>query len=333
MKGTRLVGQSEEHYKLIRILDKIASTDAEVLITGQSGVGKELYVKYLHEKSRRSSRRLVTINCATLNGELLENELFGHVSGAFTGAHVSKDGLIAEAEGGTLFLDEVQSLGSTNQMKLLRFLQEKEYRRLGESKVRYADVRIIAATNTDLRTAVTKGSFREDLLFRLRVIPIEVPPLRSRQEDIILLCEHFIQYYSELYQVPSITLSKEASQLMQSYEWPGNVRELENCICYLSCLQPQGPVLAKDLLTFLSCSAKELPEANASISSKAFNDAKREVIQEFELVYISQALRRTGGNIAKAARESGKPRRAFFELMRKYKLTASEFRPTFISIE
>jgi transcriptional regulator with GAF, ATPase, and Fis domain len=186
-----IIGRSVQHCQLLEKLSKVASTDAEILFTGPSGVGKELYARYVHKCGPRQKSPFVAVNCGALPSELLENELFGHVGGAFTGARLQSEGLVAAAEGGMLFLDEVDSLPLISQVKLLRFLQEKEYRRLGETSIRRADIRVLAATNTDLVAAVREGKFRQDLFFRIRVIPVEVPPLNERPEDIAVLLEEF----------------------------------------------------------------------------------------------------------------------------------------------
>ena len=184
MAKDELIGCSEVHERLLEMLAKVARTDAEVFISGPTGVGKELYARFIHENSGRRASPLVAVNCGSLAHELIDNELFGHVGGAFTGARPKSEGLVRAAEGGTLFLDEVDSLSTPSQVKLLRFLQEKEYRRLGETQVHRANVRILAAANVDLTQAIRRGRFREDLYFRLRVVPVEIPPLCERPDDI-----------------------------------------------------------------------------------------------------------------------------------------------------
>lgn len=247
MGDAELIGNSAAHRQLLETLSKVARTDAEVLISGPSGVGKELYAKYVHQCSPRRQAAIVPVNCGALPADLIENELFGHVGGAFTGARPSSEGLVAAAEGGTLFLDEVDSLTLVSQVKLLRFLQEKEYRRLGETRVRRANVRIISATNADLLAAVRQGRFREDLFFRLRVVPIEIPALHQRPEDIVELLRAFTQKASDEYGVPSVEFSEAALSRLKNYEWPGNIRELENCVDFVTCLQLQRPVEPQDL--------------------------------------------------------------------------------------
>jgi len=330
MFDSQLIGCSEAHRRLLDRLAKAAGTDAEILISGPSGVGKELYARYAHNCSPRGKAAFVAVNCGALPPELVENELFGHVGGAFTGARPHSEGLVAAAESGTLFLDEVDSLALIAQVKLLRFLQEKEYRRLGETRLRRANLRIIAATNTDLLAAVREGWFREDLFFRLRVIPIEVPPLCQRPADIPLLLEEYANLFAKTYQLPKITFSAAAMETLKSYSWPGNIRELENCVKCLTCwqlnrhIQPEDlPLLNLEAAPSAQDSADgvadwRVSDANPQLISQPYNQAKRDLLNNFEREYVEEALQRSGGNIAKAARESKKPRRVFFEMMRKH---------------
>ncbi len=218
-----------------------------------------------------------------------------------------------------MFLDEVDTLSLSCQVKLLRFIQQKEYRRLGETRLRRANVRFIAATNADLLVAVKEGRFREDLFFRLRVIPIEVPPLWKRRVDIEPLLDHYAAYYAELYRANSITFDAGALERLENYSWPGNIRELENCVQYLTCLQLDHVIHAEDL-PLLNVEEEDAP--NEATSGLSFQKAKRELVTMFEREYLEEALRRSGGNIAEAARASGKARRAFFELMRKHGIRA-----------
>jgi two-component system, NtrC family, response regulator GlrR len=336
-----LMGESAEHQQILEKLSKIAATDAEVLISGPTGVGKELYARYVHQSSPRNKAEFVPVNCGALPADLLENELFGHVGGAFTGARPRSEGLVAAAEGGTLFLDEVDSLALICQVKLLRFLQEKEYRQLGETRIRRANVRIITATNRDLLAAVRDGWFREDLFFRLRVVPIEVPALRDRSSDIPLLVKEYVSRYAEAYKLPQITFSDTALERLTSYAWPGNIRELENCVNYLTCLQLNRPILATDLpLLHLAENAQTneprnsianggrdwpVTNANPDLTTMPYTDAKRDLVDQFEYSYVEGALLRSKGNIAQAARESRKPRRVFFEMMRKHGMKAADY--------
>jgi len=317
-----LIGESAAHVELLKRLDRIAPTDAEVLISGPTGVGKELYARYLHRQSRRAAAPFVPINCGGLPTELIENELFGHVGGAFTGARSQSVGLITAAEGGTLFLDEVNSLPLACQAKLLRFLQEKEYRRLGETQLRHANVRIIAATNADLVAAVRAKSFREDFFFRLRVVPVDVPRLAERRDDIPALLEEFAERASSDYKLPRIVLSDGALDRLLSYSWPGNIRELENCVKFLTCLQLTRPVDPYDLPLLDNGSGGADRRIGELVTAGPLKVVKRDLVAQFERVYLERALQRSGGNIAAAARASGKPRRAFFELMRKHGIAA-----------
>jgi DNA-binding NtrC family response regulator len=326
MQDARLIGRSAAHQALLETLTKVSPTDAEVLITGPSGVGKELYARHVHQKSGRRSAEFVAVNCGVLTGELLENELFGHIAGAFTGARPQHLGLVTAAEGGTLFLDEVDTLSAVNQVKLLRFVQEKEYRRLGETRVRRANVRFVAATNADLPEAVSAGRFRSDLFFRLRVVPVEVPPLCERREDIEPLLEAYIAHYAREYSAPPIELNAAARQALDDYDWPGNIRELENCVRYLTCLRLDRRIDAGDLpLLDTDPAIAPSPPARAETPAR-FQVEKRGVVDRFERDYLERALRQADGNIARAAQSSGKARRAFFELLRKHDIDAGRFR-------
>lgn len=343
MFDSPLFGCSQAHLQLLDRIARVARTDAEILITGPSGVGKELYARYAHECSPRNKAAFVPVNCGSLPPDLLENELFGHVGGAFTGARPQSEGLVAVAEGGTLFLDEVGSLALIAQVKLLRFLQEKEYRRLGETRLRHANVRVIAATNTDLLAAVRDGQFREDLFFRLRVIPIEVLPLHQRPADIPLLLNEYADRFARAHKLPRIIFSAEALARLKTYSWPGNIRELENCVNCLTCWQLNRPVQLTDLplldvdLTERSNGLSNgdggghtpspAEDLNTSLTERPYKEAKRDLVDSFEREYVEDALRRSSGIIAEAARLSRKPRRVFFEMMRKHGIKAEDYLP------
>jgi two-component system, NtrC family, response regulator GlrR len=313
----RLVGCSRAHREILEKLTRVAPTDVEVLIMGPSGVGKELYASHVHLQSHRSHCRFVPVNCGSLSSDLLENTLFGHVGGAFTGATSLGEGLVNEAEGGTLFLDEVDSLSVPCQAKLLRFLQDQKYRRLGEGRLRQANVRVVAATNSDLEEAVNDGRFRMDLFFRLRVVPVEIPALCHRTEDIPELVAAFTASSATSYKLPALKFEHATIERMQGYDWPGNIRELENCIAYLTCLRLGRPIGPHDLpfLTRLrrsdATASKEPPEVDQPlVSIDTFQEIKTRLISEFERQYIERALQSTGGNVSAAARISGKNRRA-----------------------
>ena len=304
------IGVSEAHRHLLGLIERVAPNDVELLLSGETGVGKEHYARYAHACSPRREGPFVAVNCGSIPAELFENELFGHVGGAFTGARAKAAGLVDAAAGGTLFFDEVDALAPTNQVKLLRLLQEKEYRRLGEARPQQANARIIAATNRDLLREARAGRFREDLLFRLRV----VPPLRDRCDDILPLLDAFTAWYAEAYATAPVSFTPDARAALRDYRWPGNVRELENLVRHLTCMYP-GVAVEPAALPLVS-------EAAADTPAGAFKRAKSTLVAEFERKYLEEALAAADGNIARAARSSGKPRRAFFELMRKHGVVA-----------
>jgi len=242
-----IVGNSNRMMDVLSMVSKVAKTDSTVLINGESGTGKELIAKATHLNSRRKNRSFITINCGALPENLQESELFGHVRGAFTGAIKDKRGLFQEANGGTLFLDEIGETALSTQVKLLRFLQDGEIRRVGENEPLYVDVRMIAATNKDLKKLIEEGRFREDLYYRLNVIPIDLPPLRERRDDIPLLANHFLSVYAERTKKNNPSLSPEAMKFLMNYDWPGNVRELENAIERALILAAKNVILPEDL--------------------------------------------------------------------------------------
>lgn len=308
------VGVSDAHHRLRSLIERVARTDVELLFVGETGVGKEHFARYAHDCSARSGGPFIPVNCGSIPTELFENEIFGHIGGAFTGARLRSAGLVEAAEGGTLLFDEVDALAPVNQVKLLRLLQEKEYRRLGETRPQHANVRILAATNRDLVRATRGGQFREDLLFRLRVVPVVVPPLRERRDDILPLLDAFTKWYASEYNLESVVFTPEVRALLRDYKWPGNVREVENLVRNLTCVYP-GTVIEASQLPLLGELATEVPNGS-------FQRAKSSLIADFERKYLEEALAASQGNIAKAARSAGKPRRAFFELMRKHGIVA-----------
>lgn len=327
-----IIHRSKAHAALLGRLAKVARSSAEILISGPTGVGKELYAAYAHDRSPRAAKPFVAVNCANLSAEVIENEIFGHARGAFTGAISAVNGIAVAADGGTLFLDEIDTLPLLCQAKILRFAQFREYRRLGEPFTRKCDVRLITASNADLSLRVREGAFRADLFFRLRVVPIEIPALVDRPEDIPALMDHFVTRYAAEYGVRPLAFGVAARERMVAYDWPGNVRELENCIRYLTCLGLDRPVRPGDLP--LLDEPPPVPEAeqsgprahSADLVDLPLKEAKSMVVEGFERMYIDKALRDTRGNVAEAARISGKHRRAFFELMRRYAITAEAYR-------
>lgn len=309
-----LIGQSPSFLKEIDKIFIISRCDSSVLVHGETGTGKEVCVRVIHQLSQRATHSFVPVNCGAIPPELAENELFGHKHGAFTGASQEKTGLIQEAEGGTLFLDEIDSLPQVAQVKLLRFLQEKTYRPLGSVKECRANVRVVAAMNLDPAESVKLGRLRKDLFYRLNVISIELPPLRARRDDVPLLANHFLQKHSDKH-YKRVGLSQEALRKLKAYDWPGNVRELEHVI-------ERAVIFAQnEVIT-------ELPQLNTVAESKLvpFKEAKQNVVQEFEKRYIRELLIIHNGNISRAAQTAQKHRRAFLHLIQKYGIQAQEYR-------
>lgn len=247
LKRSGIIGQSPALVDVFKVLAKVAPTDSTVLVTGESGTGKELLVRALHANSKRSDKPFVPINCGAIPKELIESELFGHEKGAFTHAIRSRPGRFELAEGGTIFLDEIGELDLALQVKVLRVLQEREFERVGGTRTQKADVRIVAATNRDLEEEVAKGLFREDLFYRLNVIPIHLPPLRDRGEDVIALAEYFMEGFCCDKERNQLKLSPETREMLLGYSWPGNVRELENFMERLSILCEADTVVPDDL--------------------------------------------------------------------------------------
>ena len=314
----RLVGESPSFLGEIRKIPVVADGDATVLISGETGTGKELCARAIHYLSRRSGKPFITVNCGAIPVELVENELFGHAQGAFTGANSEQHGLIHEAHGGTLFLDEIDCLPLPSQVKLLRFLQEKEYKRLGSTKVYRADARIIAATNIDLEKAVRDGKFRLDLFYRLNVVPIALPPLRERKEDIAVLARHFLEKYAFELEKDVSGFTTEAMRILLLHNWAGNVRELENVVERAVIFAKQKSIDYDEIV--LSHSEPHPQHA------PSFKKAKAIAIEQFEKNYISELLVASHGNISKAAKAAQKNRRAFWELIRRYKIDVQNFR-------
>lgn len=314
----RLVGGSHVFLEEIRKIPVVANGDAAVLISGETGTGKELCARAIHYLSRRSGKPFITVNCGAMPVDLLENELFGHAQGAYTGANTAQDGLIHEADGGTLFLDEVGCLPFSSQAKLLRFLQDKEYKRLGSPKVCRADARIIAATNIDLVKAVRDGKFRLDLFYRLNVVPIALPPLRERKEDIHVLARHFLEKYAFEFDKDVSNFTGEAMHILLLHNWAGNVRELEHVVERAVIFAKQKSI---DYDEIVLSQSEPRP-----LQAPSFKKAKAMAIEEFEKNYIIELLTASHGNISKAAKAAQKNRRAFWELIRRHKIDVHTFR-------
>ncbi len=292
-----IVGKSAAMQQVFDLIKQVAPRRSTVLIQGESGTGKELVAKAIHASSGRADAPFVAINCGNIPSELLESELFGHVRGAYTGATSAKKGLFEVAHGGTLFLDEISTISIEIQAKLLRVIQEREFRRLGGLENIKMDVRIIVATNMDLQAAVRQGTFRDDLFYRLNVIVIKIPPLRERTEDIPLLCKHFIRKYGEENQRDDCSLEPSALKTLMDYDWPGNVRELENVIERAMVLSP-GNIIAADL--FPKNITAPSPETSLRFTPEGIS--LKEKVGNFEKAIILEALDKTAGNQKKAAR-------------------------------
>jgi DNA-binding NtrC family response regulator len=307
----QLVGDSPAFLAEIRKIPAIARADTSVLILGETGTGKEICARAIHYLSPRTGKPFVPVNCGAMPVELFENELFGHETGAFTGANAASTGLIQTAQGGTLFLDEVDALPLAAQAALLRFLQDKEFMRLGSAKVRKADVRVIAATNIQLYEAVSAGRFRPDLFYRLNVLSLELPPLRARGEDIVLLARHLQVKLSAQQAKPMRQLSPAALRKLLFYDWPGNVRELENVIARAVTLSDRTSIGGQDIC---------LPQSSAKHAEESFEARKAALIEEFETQYVSGLLLACSGNVSQAAHAAGKERTAFKRLLRKHRI-------------
>jgi DNA-binding NtrC family response regulator len=317
-----LVGESPAFRSVLQLAERMSRCDATVLIQGETGTGKELAARAIHYLGRRGTAPFVPVNCGALPESLVESELFGHARGAFTDAKEAHEGMVAQARGGTLLLDEVDALSPRSQVALLRFLQDQEYRPVGGAALRRADVRVIATTNSDLAALAARGQYRQDLLFRLDVLSLQIPPLRERQGDVRLLAELFLERLSRQYQVPPKVLHPDTHDLLARHRWPGNVRELENRLhrAFLLC---DGPVIR--LTSIGSHSVEDGSKPAEPITDVRFRVAKARAIADFERAYVVELLSRTRGNLSLASRISGKERSRLGKLVRKYGLTRKAF--------
>lgn len=299
-KFDQIVGQSESIQSVLSLVQRVAHSDATVLIMGESGTGKELIARAIHYNSDRSVHPFVAINCGAIPAELLESELFGHIKGAFTGAISNRIGRFELADGGTLFLDEIGDLEPSLQVKLLRALQERSFEPVGSTKTVSINVRVIAATNIDLEKAVEEGRFREDLFYRLNVIPVCVPPLRQRQSDLPLLISHFVQIYSKNKGRGLLGFSQDSVDCLMQYPWPGNIRELENLVERMSILKPQGSVEVNDLPSKYRIQ-QQAPQKESPFDLPDDGIDFNTAVDAYENALILKALQRTGWNRNQAA--------------------------------
>ena len=297
-----IVGRTPVMVQLFELIRTVAATSSTVLVTGETGTGKELAARAIHDASPRKSQRFVALNCSAIPETLLEAEIFGHVRGAFTGAVANRQGRLEQANRGTLFLDEIGTMSPALQAKLLRVLQSREFERVGDSQTVKVDVRVVAATNSDLKKMVAEGGFREDLFYRLNVIPVRVPPLRERRPDIPLLAQHFLDRFAKESQPPrgKVTLAQEAQQALMAYEWPGNVRQLENVIERAFALSPgRSQIVSADF-------PPELQQVPVTADPQAYilpdeGIDLEQTVATFEHALIKRALDRTEGNKSQAA--------------------------------
>jgi two-component system response regulator PilR (NtrC family) len=316
---SNIIGRSEAMLEVFKMIETVARTNSTILLTGESGTGKGLVAQAIHFHSLRRERPFVALNCGALPETLLESELFGHMRGAFTGADSNKKGLLEVAEKGTVFLDEIGEMSAVMQVKLLRVLQERRFRRVGGLEELQADIRVIAATNQELSKLVADGRFREDLFYRINVIPISLPPLRERREDIPLLAEHFLGKYSEQMGKSIAGLTQAAMDLLIQHDWPGNIRELENVLERAVALESTPAILPESLPPSvrgeapksISVAVDALPEGGIDLEAH---------VQEIERGYIAQALERAGGVQVKAAELLGMSFRSFRYYVKKYNL-------------
>lgn len=322
-----IVGKSKKMQEIYRIIVKVAMTDSTVLIYGQSGTGKELIARAIHFNSPRREKPFVPVDCAVLSENLLESELFGHIRGSFTGAVTTKPGLFEVADGGTVFLDEVGNISLAIQAKLLRVLQEREFTPVGGTKAKKVDIRLIAATNRELEKMIKEETFREDLYYRLNIVPISLPSLKERQEDIPLLGTHFLKKYAEEMGKTVQGFTSEAMKRLMRYPWPGNVRELENVI-ERSVVMIDEEMVNPEHLILPSQGEKEAMDVQIPMTSEELKEMKKHLreraVEEIEKVFIVNALDRNHWNVTRAAEEVGMLRPNFQALMRKYNLRARE---------
>jgi DNA-binding NtrC family response regulator len=319
-----LLGQSPAFLELLCLIERFSACDAAVLVYGETGSGKEVVARAMHYLGARRNAPFIPVNCGAIPDSLVENELFGHTRGAYTDARESYQGLVAQAHGGTLFLDEIEAMSPRAQVILLRFLQDHEYRPLGAKVAHTADVRIIAASNADLELLVEQGAYRMDLLYRLSVLNIRVPPLRERAGDPCLLAEEFLRRLSTQYGRPAKHLHPHTAAEFDSFHWPGNVRQLENLV-HRSFLLADDAVIRVSPGGLGRQRAAAVDAPGKGLTAARFQDAKARTIAQFERAYITELLARSRGNISLAARIAGKERSRLTKLVKKYGLERRDF--------
>lgn len=320
-----IIGSSPATLSIIKMIDQVAKSTATILISGESGTGKELVARAIHYNSDRKEKPFITINCTAMPEQIIESELFGHVKGSFTGAWKDKRGIVQEADQGTLFLDEIGDLNIAMQAKLLRLLQEGEYKPVGGLTTKQADIRFVVATNQDLKKLIEAKQFREDLYYRLNVINLHMPPLRDRKEDIPILAHHFLKKFNSLNDKKISTIAPEAISALMSKSWPGNIRELENCI-------ERGVILCQSDTIKISDILPQEPVAHTSplfdhnIYTLPFKEAKEIIIKTFHNKYINWILQQNKGNISKAAEQAELQRQYLHRLIKEENINAEIFK-------
>jgi two-component system response regulator PilR (NtrC family) len=316
---SNIIGRSEAMLAVFKMIETVARTNSTILLTGESGTGKGLVAQAIHFHSLRRDKPMVSLNCGAMPENLLESELFGHMRGAYTGADSNKKGLLEVAEKGTVFLDEIGEMSAVMQVKLLRVLQERRFRRVGGLEELTADIRVVAATNQDLTRLIAEGRFREDLFYRINVIPISLPPLRERREDIGMVAEHFLAKYAEQMEKQITGISHEAMELLTQHDWPGNIRELENVIERAVALEASPTILPDSLPASVRGDSPRVAQAPVEGLPESGFDLEAHV-KDIERGYIAEALKRAGGNLTKAGKLLGLEFRQVRYLVKKYNL-------------
>jgi DNA-binding NtrC family response regulator len=325
-----IVGGSPQMQNVYRLIAKCAPTNCTVLITGESGTGKEMIARAIHYNSLRKDQPFVAVDCNTLSENLLESELFGHVKGAFTGAVANKRGMFDMANNGTLFLDEMGNIPLSTQAKLLRVIQEREFKPVGETRSHTTNVRLLAATNRDPKAMVSEGTFREDLYYRLNVFPIHIPPLRERRDDIPALAFQFVKLFSEELEKPAPKFSDGAMSLLMNHGWPGNVRELQNAVHRAVILTSDDTIRQAHLANILDAAPRselEVPRTSEDLK-RVKKIAREKSVEDIEKLFIHETLRRNVWNVTKSAEETGMQRANFQALMKKYNIRVRDTEPT-----
>ena len=315
-----IIGDSASMQRVFRLVAQCAPTNSTVMLRGESGTGKEVIARAIHYNSLRKDRPFVAVDCTSLSESLLESELFGHVKGSFTGATAHKKGLFETADGGTLFLDEIGNISLSTQAKLLRFIEEREFKAVGDTRVQKVDVRLITATNKDLEDMVADGEFRDDLYYRINIFPIRIPPLRERRDDIPLLANHFLEAHRDDVQGGTAEISPAALNLLMNHDWPGNVRELENVVQRAVILAGGDPIRQGHLVNIIEMLPRvELDVPRTSDELKRVKKAARQrSVENVEKLFVLRALKRNGWNVTRAAEETGMQRSNFQAMMKKY---------------